>query len=234
MMMRTRWRVIQDGQEDEEARWRGGAVMRRDPAAPWRAVLAGCIRATEARAACVRRPEIQDHARCPRPFAALSFCCRLGGSGSAATPYKPNPAPCGRNRARRQHDGARATATYPGALSVLRRPAPAGRRLQPRPRRPREAAGFLGQHLASWGYVAVHIQHPGSDESVWAGLTSRAEAIAAPGGGEGRARLDRPLQGRPFAVDRLEEMNAPGSALAGRLDMTRLGMSGHRSARSPR
>jgi predicted dienelactone hydrolase len=79
----------------------------------------------------------------------------------------------------------------------------------------REAAGFLGQHLASWGYVAVHIQHPGSDESVWAGLTSRAEAIAAlkEAVKDVRVSIDR-FKDVPFAVDRLEEMNAPGGALA--------------------
>ena len=31
----------------------------------------------------------------------------------------------------------------------------------------REGSAFLGEHWAARGYVAVFLQHPGSDESVW-------------------------------------------------------------------
>src|ERR1700722_11080143 len=33
----------------------------------------------------------------------------------------------------------------------------------------REGSAFLGQHWAERGYVAVFLQHPGSDDSVWKG-----------------------------------------------------------------
>lgn len=91
----------------------------------------------------------------------------------------------------------------------------------------REAAVYLGQHLASWGYVAVHIQHPGSDESVWKGKTSRNEIIRAL---KAVTRDIDAIRGRfedvPFVLDQLAAMNAAGP-LAGRIDMARLGMSGH-------
>lgn len=91
----------------------------------------------------------------------------------------------------------------------------------------REAAAYLGQHLASWGYVAVHIQHPGSDESVWRGMTSRAEIIRAlTAATRDLDVLRNRFEDVPFALDELTAMNASGP-LKGRLDMARLGMSGH-------
>ncbi|MFO1236787.1 MAG: hypothetical protein U1F24_07180 [Alphaproteobacteria bacterium] len=165
-----------------------------------------------------------------RPFAALVVLLLAWAVPAAAAPYKAEPGPYAVETVLGVwHDGAR-DRDVPYKLYL-----PSG---APGPRPvvvfshglggSREAAGFLGQHLASWGYVAVHIQHPGSDESVWAGLTSRAEAIAAlkEAVKDVRVSIDR-FKDVPFAVDRLEEMNAPGGALAGRLDMTRLGMSGH-------
>jgi len=91
----------------------------------------------------------------------------------------------------------------------------------------REGAAYLGEHLASWGYVAVHIQHPGSDRSVWEGMTDPREIIRAL---TAATRDLSVLKGRfedvPSAVDHLIEMNASGP-LAGRLDIDRIGMSGH-------
>ncbi len=91
----------------------------------------------------------------------------------------------------------------------------------------REGAAYLGEHLASWGYVAVHIQHPGSDRSIWEGMTDPREIARAL---TAATRDLDVLKGRfedvPSAIDHLTEMNASGP-LAGRLDLTRLGMSGH-------
>lgn len=92
----------------------------------------------------------------------------------------------------------------------------------------REAAAYLGEHLASYGYVAVHIQHPGSDESVWRGLTEPADimkalAAAARDLSAARARFEDV----PFALDSLAAMNGAAGPLHGRLDLARIGMSGH-------
>lgn len=91
----------------------------------------------------------------------------------------------------------------------------------------REGAGYLGEHLASWGYVAVHIQHPGSDRSVWEGMTDRDEIIRALTAATRDISVIRNrFEDVPFALDQLQLMNTEGP-LAGRIDMTRLGMSGH-------
>lgn len=91
----------------------------------------------------------------------------------------------------------------------------------------REAAVFLGEHLASWGYIAVHIQHPGSDASVWEGMTDRDEIVRALTAATRDIDVIRNrFEDVPFALDQLQLMNASGP-LAGRIDMTRLGMSGH-------
>ncbi len=91
----------------------------------------------------------------------------------------------------------------------------------------REGGAYLGQHLASWGYIAVHIQHPGSDESVWRGLTDRDEIVRRLAAA---TRDIDVIRGRfedvPFALDQLQLMHASGP-LAGRIDMSRIGMSGH-------
>lgn len=93
----------------------------------------------------------------------------------------------------------------------------------------REAAGFLLEALAEAGFVAVSIQHPGTDESILAGVRS----------GEGRQALSRLTRGPDaragasnrfgdvrFVIDRLAAEHA-GGRFAGRFDLTRLGMSGH-------
>ncbi len=89
----------------------------------------------------------------------------------------------------------------------------------------REAAGYLGVHWASHGYVCVHLQHPGSDQSVWRGqaepLKALKEAVRNP-----RLAMDRTADVR-FVLDRLEKLQTDQGPLQGRLDLKRIGMSGH-------
>lgn len=91
----------------------------------------------------------------------------------------------------------------------------------------REGSAFLGSFLASHGFVSVFIQHPGSDESLWKGMTDRAAIIETL-----RTSLrdieaaENRFRDVPFAIDQLELMTNAGP-LAGRLDLSRLGMSGH-------
>jgi predicted dienelactone hydrolase len=93
----------------------------------------------------------------------------------------------------------------------------------------REAAAYLLDYLAQHGIVAVALQHPGTDESLLQGQ----------GGGERKDMLARLEKGARdpraaiarfgdirFALDRLEAENRSG-AMAGRLDLSRIGMSGH-------
>jgi predicted dienelactone hydrolase len=91
----------------------------------------------------------------------------------------------------------------------------------------RDSMPYLGRRLAQSGYVAVHLQHPGSDSSVWQHLTSlpeiyRALREAMWDGGAAQARFGDV----PFALRELDRLNAEGS-LAGRLNLDRIGMAGH-------
>jgi len=91
----------------------------------------------------------------------------------------------------------------------------------------REGSSFLGRHWAARGYVVVFLQHPGSDSSVWQGKPP----------GEALRELKRAANFRNFklrnedvvaVLDQLERWNRqPASRLEGRLDLTRVGMSGH-------
>lgn len=91
----------------------------------------------------------------------------------------------------------------------------------------KEVSPFLGQHWAARGYVAVFLQHPGSDTSVWkdAPMSERMKAMQ-----EAASVKNFMLRiGDVTAVlDQLEVwQSAEGNSLAGRLDLEHVGMSGH-------
>lgn len=90
----------------------------------------------------------------------------------------------------------------------------------------RQAASFLMTHLAENGFVAVVLQHPGSDAGLLGGEREPGRAIERLRAGmDARAAVARFGDVR-FAIDQLEAANASGS-VAGRFDMSRIGMSGH-------
>lgn len=91
----------------------------------------------------------------------------------------------------------------------------------------RENNPYLGRHWAQRGYVAVFLQHAGSDSAVW--------KDAAPGQRMAALREAASLQNFrlrvddvPAVLDQLAQWHTtPGHDLAGRLDLARVGMSGH-------
>jgi predicted dienelactone hydrolase len=89
----------------------------------------------------------------------------------------------------------------------------------------RDGYEYLGQHWASHGYVAVHLQHLGSDEAVWKGskqvLEDLKKAIANPVNA-----ANRPLDVK-FVLDQLTKLNESDKTLKGRLDLEHVGMAGH-------
>jgi predicted dienelactone hydrolase len=88
-------------------------------------------------------------------------------------------------------------------------------------------SAFLGKHWAARGYVAVFVQHPGSDDSVWRDqpLAKRLEAMRRAAGLENFMLRVKDI---PVVLDQLERWNQNANhALAGRLNMNKLGMSGH-------
>ena len=91
----------------------------------------------------------------------------------------------------------------------------------------RTGSAFLGEHWAARGYVAVFLQHPGSDDSVWKDEPEQQRMRAM----KRAASLDNFLlrvQDVPAVLNQLEIWNADKTnPLAGRLDLKKVGMSGH-------
>ncbi|QTN31159.1 dienelactone hydrolase [Akkermansiaceae bacterium] len=86
---------------------------------------------------------------------------------------------------------------------------------------------YLGNHWAKRGYVVVFVQHPGSDESVWKGERPMNRMAAMKAAASAEAFADR-VADIPAVIDALESLgNQKGHALKGRMDLGRIGMSGH-------
>jgi predicted dienelactone hydrolase len=91
----------------------------------------------------------------------------------------------------------------------------------------REGYAYLGLHWAARGYVAVFLQHPGSDTSVWVDKPP-AERLQAMQDAASLQNFLLRVRDVPVALDQLERWNAStGHALSGRLDLKHVGMSGH-------
>jgi predicted dienelactone hydrolase len=91
----------------------------------------------------------------------------------------------------------------------------------------REGSAFLGKHWAARGYVAVFLQHPGSDDSVWKDLPV-AQRMAALKQAAGLKEFLLRVQDVSAVLDQLEDWSKDTAhAFAGRLDLKRIGMSGH-------
>jgi len=91
----------------------------------------------------------------------------------------------------------------------------------------RAGSAFLGEHWAARGYVAVFLQHPGSDDSVWRGKPLRDRLSALNQAASLENFLLR-VQDVPAVLDQLATWNAARTnTLAGRLDLQKIGMSGH-------
>ena len=91
----------------------------------------------------------------------------------------------------------------------------------------RAGSVFLGEHWAARGYVAVFLQHPGSDDSVWKDQPPARRMRAM----KKAASIDNFLlrvADVPAVLNQLEVWNADkANPLAGRLDLKKVGMSGH-------
>lgn len=91
----------------------------------------------------------------------------------------------------------------------------------------RQGSTFLGQHWAKRGYIAVFLQHPGSDEEVWRNtrLNQRRNALVQAANGQ---QLNARKSDVVSVLDQLEKWNQqPTHPLVGRMDLTRVGLSGH-------
>ena len=91
----------------------------------------------------------------------------------------------------------------------------------------RAGSAFLGEHWAARGYVAVFLQHPGSDESVWRNQPLAGSMQAMNQAASLQNFLFR-VEDVPAVLNQLERWNTEKTnALFGRLDLKKVGMSGH-------
>jgi predicted dienelactone hydrolase len=91
----------------------------------------------------------------------------------------------------------------------------------------RAGSQFLGDHWAARGYVAVFLQHPGSDDSVWKDKPP-AERMAALKNAVNLQNFIERVNDVPDVIDQLEKWNKTDShILFQRLDLDHIGMSGH-------
>lgn len=87
-----------------------------------------------------------------------------------------------------------------------------------------EGGRLWGEHWASHGFAVIHLQHPGSDTSVWRGQEAPGEALRGAAGG---AQLLARVQDVHFVLDELERRARAGDRAAARIDRQRIGVSGH-------
>ncbi len=86
---------------------------------------------------------------------------------------------------------------------------------------------YLGKHWSARGYAVVFVQHPGSDESVWKGQGPARIPMAMKQAASVQNFILRAAD-IPAVLDQLTRWHAEEAhALRGRLDLTRVGMSGH-------
>lgn len=91
----------------------------------------------------------------------------------------------------------------------------------------REGSKFLGEGWARAGYVALFLQHPGSDESVWRDAPLGQRFSVLQDAASGQAFLDR-IRDVVFVLDQLAVWNPSADhPLRGKLNLERIGMSGH-------
>ncbi len=91
----------------------------------------------------------------------------------------------------------------------------------------REGLAYIGEYWAAHGYVSIHIQHVGSDESIWKGK-KMAEIMPAMKAAETAEQFMNRVNDVHFAIDHLKELNEDAKfPLHGKLDLDRIAMAGH-------
>jgi predicted dienelactone hydrolase len=89
----------------------------------------------------------------------------------------------------------------------------------------REAFSYLGEAWASHGYVAVFLQHPGTDEAL---LKEKHPLEALRAAATNPKNMALRLQDVSFAIDELTRKNAAQTnTFPAKLDLTRIGLGGH-------
>jgi dienelactone hydrolase len=87
--------------------------------------------------------------------------------------------------------------------------------------------GYLGEHWAGCGYIAVHLQHIGSDDGVWRNAGIHAYAALQQSAADPKNALDRAAD-VTFAINQMLALNKQaGFPLKGLVNEQAIGMAGH-------
>jgi len=91
----------------------------------------------------------------------------------------------------------------------------------------REGSAYLGKHWAARGFVAVFLQHPGSDTAVWKNIAAgrRMQAMRDAASAQNFLLRVKDVSAVLSQLERWHKTN--GHELAGKLAMRKVGMSGH-------
>lgn len=95
----------------------------------------------------------------------------------------------------------------------------------------RDASKFLGKYWSEHGYVCIFVQHAGSDSSVWrdalsggGGRSSIMTNMRAAANGKNYVLRGQDIR---FILDQLPNRNKSAGPLKGRMNLTKIAMSGH-------
>lgn len=83
-----------------------------------------------------------------------------------------------------------------------------------------------GESWAKHGYIVVHMQHPGSDESLWRG-EGMAQAMRNARGAMNAKNANLRTGDVSFVLDELGRRRSLGDALLARADLQHIGLAGH-------
>jgi len=90
----------------------------------------------------------------------------------------------------------------------------------------RDGAGFLARFLVEHGYFVMHIQHEGTDTSLWEGKPGHPWDVIRATPITREVTLDR-YRDVSFILDQLPMLEKEHALIRGHIDYDRLGMSGH-------
>lgn len=88
----------------------------------------------------------------------------------------------------------------------------------------RENYEYLARQWSANGYVCVHMQHIGSDDSAWRGQDRPMQSMRQAANAQNS--IDR-AKDVSFALDQLEAVNASNDKLKGRMNLKEIGIAGH-------
>lgn len=88
----------------------------------------------------------------------------------------------------------------------------------------RENYEYLGRQWAASGYVCIHLQHPGSDDSAWNGQAQPLASMVRAANFENALQRNKDVK---FALNQLDLLNTEEGKLKGKLDLKSIGLAGH-------